>query len=113
MTIDHTTRPASARILRALGILIAVAIGWFASMAAFMAVTEAAPAALVITPRAGFMQSAPEDTRVMRGGGMVTVVVSEETGYVQRLYAAGAWLVLPALRNGCLDIGRKIPRQQS
>ena len=95
--------------LRAVGILVLIAAGWFVFMAGFMLVSEAAPAALVIAPRAGFLDNAPRDTQLMRGGETVLVVAPGRDGYVRRLYASGAWLVLPALRNGCLDLSAAGP----
>ena len=98
---DHLSRHGA---LRTAGILVLIVAGWFVFMAGFMLVSEAAPAALVIAPRAGFLDDAPRDMQLMRGGETVLVVAPGGDGYVRRLYASGAWLVLPALRNGCLDL---------
>jgi hypothetical protein len=69
-----------------------------------MLVTDAAPAALVIAPDIKFLGNISGDIKLMRSGNQVFVLTSESPGYVGRIYRAGAWLVLPALRNGCLDL---------
>lgn len=94
---------------RVVGVLLAIALGWFATMALFMLATESAPAALVVVRNVGFFENAPPDLRLLEAGDHVLVVAAGEPGYVRRLYGAGAWLVLPALRNGCLDLGPKNP----
>lgn len=68
------------------------------------AVTGKAPAALVVLPAAGFPQALPGDVRVLRWDERTAVVTSDENGYVRRLYAAGAWLVLPYRTAGCMDL---------
>jgi len=73
-------------------------------MAAVMVITEAAPAALVIAPGIHILASTSNDTKLIRGGHRTLVVTSRKPGYVKELYRAGAWLVLPSLQNGCLDL---------
>ena len=103
MTIDKT-----GSVLRRAGrgsiILTAIVVGWFSTLAGAMLVTEAAPAALVIAPDIRFLGGMPDDIKLLRNGNQVFVLTSESPGYVGRIYEAGAWLVLPALRNGCLDL---------
>ncbi|MCP4318654.1 MAG: hypothetical protein GY789_22320 [Hyphomicrobiales bacterium] len=92
-------------MLFALCVLLAITLAWFASKALFMVVTENAPAALVLVPGVGFLDRAPSDLRLLKAGDNILVVAAGDAGYVRRLYGAGAWLVLPSLRNVCLDLG--------
>ena len=61
-------------------------------------------AALVFGGRPNLPGSLSEDIRMMRSSRHMMVLTSSEPGYVREIYGAGAWLVLPALRNGCLDL---------
>ncbi len=92
------------KISQIMAVLVSIVFGWFGTMAALMLVTEAAPAALVIAPDMKILRAASDDVKLMRAGRHILILASEEPGYVKRLYRAGAWLVLPALRNGCLDL---------
>ena len=74
-------------------LLLAAAAGL---SAAVFAATEKAPAALVFGLRA-----MPDGTSLLGLDGPVAIVAGEP-GYVRRLYAAGAVLVLPFRKNGCL-----------
>lgn len=110
MTTDTDAEPGSVfcALTRRLLILVGLVAGWFATMAAVMLVTEVAPAALAIAPDSSLLGRLEDDARLLKGGRHVFVLTSERPGYVRQLYGAGAWLVLPALRNGCLDL-RKAP----
>lgn len=92
------------RLVRSTLILAGLVFGWFATMASVMLTTEIAPAALVIAPDAGLLGRLDDNTRLLKGGRRTFVLTSTAPGYVRDLYGAGAWLVLPALRNGCLDL---------
>ena len=75
-------------------LLLAAALGL---SAAVFAATEKAPAALVFG-----LRSVPDGMLLLRLDGPVAVIASEEPGYVRRLYAEGALVVLPFRKNGCL-----------
>ncbi|MEI2298474.1 hypothetical protein [Ensifer sp. MJa1] len=70
--------------------------------AALFAATGEAPAALVLRPPAGAPTDLPGDIRVLRWEPHYAVVTSEDPAYVRRLYRAGALLVLPFRKGGCL-----------
>lgn len=100
-------KPGSRSILRKIGLGLAWLSGllfaWFGAMAAIMLLAEPAPAALVFARDIRALDPLSDDIRFIRGGNSVLVLTSDRPGYVGDLYRAGAWLVLPALRNGCLD----------
>ena len=66
-----------------------------------MAVTDAAPGALVVFPNAALLANLPDGVAVTDAGGM-SLTVKSNPGLTAELYAAGAWLVLPAGLTGCL-----------
>ncbi len=106
MTTDAGAKPTSIfrALIRGTLILTGLVVGWFAAMASVMFATEVAPAALAIAPDAGLLTRIGDETSLLKGGRHVFVLTSDQPGYVRQLYGAGAWLVLPALRNGCLDL---------
>ena len=69
-----------------------------------MLLTNVAPAALVIVSDTSILTSLSRDIKLVRSGDHTLVMTSDQPDYVMQLYAAGAWLVLPSLRNGCLDL---------
>ena len=69
-----------------------------------MLLTNVAPAALVIVSDTSILTSLSRDIKLVRSGEHTLVMTSDQPDYVSKLYAAGAWLVLPSLRNGCLDL---------
>lgn len=79
-------------------LLIAVMI----MFAALFAITGEAPAALVVFPPDNYPERLPDDIRLLRWDDRTAVMTSENRDYVQRLYAAGALLVLPVRKNGCI-----------
>lgn len=83
-----------------------VAVAWVAVMAVVMRFSDAAPAAVVVLPTPGFMAALPELPILARGSLSVTFA-AEGSDVAQRLYAAGAWLVLPAGLTGCLPLPRE------
>lgn len=91
-------------VTRRTSIALAIVIGWFAAASGIMLFSEAAPAALVIVRDDGFVRNLPEDVKIVRGGAHSMVLTSEKPGYVQDLYRAGAWFVLPARKSGCIDL---------
>lgn len=103
-TTTETKRGPLVRLGRHAAALAGLAALWVAAMAVIVLVTEAGPAALAVVPGRSFVDALPGDVRIVRGGGHVLVLASEEPGYVRRLYRAGALLVLPARKNGCLDV---------
>ncbi|OCP05776.1 hypothetical protein BC374_04695 [Ensifer sp. LC13] len=72
--------------------------------AVLFAATGEAPAALVLRPPAAAPTELPGDIRILRWESRYAVVTSGDPGYVRRLYAAGALLVLPFRKAGCLAL---------
>jgi hypothetical protein len=91
MTIDR-------RIWLALPLVL---LSWLAVLALVMRLSGAAPAALVILPPTGFIGALPPGTSITSVG-PYSVTLQGGAGLVAQLYAAGAWLVLPARLTGCL-----------
>lgn len=92
------------RLAARLAIFAGLFVSWIAVMAVIMFFAEVTPAAIALGQPDGILSRASDDTRLLRSGEYALVVRSGEPGYVRRLYDAGAWLVLPSLRNGCLDL---------
>ena len=80
------------------------ASGRFAVLALVLRLGAPAPAALVVLPPEGFWTRLPSSVAVTGQGSLGVTVRSEEPGLVPALYAAGAWLVLPAGLAGCLGL---------
>ena len=85
-------------------VLIAIVFGWFGTMATVMVVSEIAPASIAIVSDATVLASFPRNINLMRSRKHALILTSNKPGYVRQLYQSGVWLVLPALRNGCLDL---------
>ena len=82
------------RVLLALPVLF---LAWIALLALVMRLGGDAPAALVLFPP----DTLPPGLAITSRG-PVSVTVKGGPGLVASLYAAGAWLVLPAGLTGCL-----------
>lgn len=104
MTTDAGMRTRGAgRVLRSLGILVGITVGWFAVLVtATLAFGPVGQTVLVIG--AGVPARLPAGAGIFKASGPRTVVYAPDAAAVRRLYAHGAWLVLPALRNGCMDL---------
>lgn len=89
------------RALLALPLLL---VAWLAVLALVLRLGAPAPAALVVLPPEGFWTRLPPSVAVTDQGPLGVTVRSEEPGLVPALYAAGAWLVLPAGLAGCLRL---------
>lgn len=91
------------RLLRGAGILLGIVSGWFTLIAiATASLGPVGPAVLVLGP--GVPARLPEGAGILRANAGRTVVAASDAAFVRKLYAHGAWLVLPALRNGCMDL---------
>lgn len=85
-------------------ILSGLVMAWFLTMAVIIRFVDTPSAVMVVAPNFDTLKSLDEDILLVRGGRYVFVMTSTKPGYVKRLYQSGAWLVLPSLRNGCLDL---------
>ena len=94
--MSTTTR----RLLLALPI---VALAWVGLMAVVMRVSDAAPGAVVPLPSAALMANLPKDAALL-GLNRGALTLANRPGLARDLYAAGAWIVLPAGLTGCLPL---------
>ncbi len=79
-------------------------LGWIGVMAVVMLVSDAAPAAVVILPPGDFTARLPADIAILAASPVSLTLQSDRPSFAQRLYGAGAWLVLPAGLTGCLPM---------
>lgn len=93
-------------IRRVLYALPFVLVGWFAIMALVMRFSDAAPAAVVVWPTNAFFRALPDDAAIIDVNGLA-VTFANRPDLAKELYAAGAWLVLPAGLTGCLPLSQK------
>jgi hypothetical protein len=78
-----------------------IAAGWIGTLALVQALTEAAPAALVLFPEEGLLDALPDAAILSRTRFTVTLA-SRTPDLTAALYRAGAILVLPAGLRGCV-----------
>jgi len=102
--VNQSVRHKVPKQLRVPLVLIALVVSWFITMAVIVRFIDTPSAVIVVAKNFQTLDPLGEDILLVRGGRHVFVVTSSTPGYVKRLYHAGAWLVLPALRNGCLDL---------
>ncbi|MCB1388158.1 MAG: hypothetical protein KDK12_03255 [Rhodobacteraceae bacterium] len=86
------------RLLIALPLLL---LGWIATLALVMRLGGDAPAAFVPFPPADLLAALP-DVAVTGRSPVSLTLRSEAPDLPARLYAAGAWLVLPAGLEACI-----------
>ncbi|NHF72881.1 hypothetical protein [Paracoccus xiamenensis] len=78
--------------------------GWLAVLVAVGLISDAAPAYVVPLPPGDLIGRLDPDISVMATGDYSVTLTSDQPGVARRLYAAGAWLVLPAGLPGCLPL---------
>lgn len=83
-----------------------VFVGWIAVMALVMRFSDAAPAAVVPWPTKGFLHDLPRQAAIVDVNGLA-VTFANRPDLAKELYAAGAWLVLPAGLTGCLPLSER------
>lgn len=91
-------------IIKSLLSLIAVAFGWGAVLAGVMYATSDAPAALVLMPSDALMQNLPEGVNIVGQNAYSVTLNAETPDLAKALYAAGAFVVLPAGLLGCAPL---------
>ena len=89
-----------------------VFIGWIAVMAIVMRTSDAAPAAVVLFPSERLMSELPETSAILSMS-RAALTVKNTPEMTRALYAAGAWLVLPAGLTGCLPLTKAQQAQLS
>jgi hypothetical protein len=91
------------RLIRSGSILFGILAAWFGALVALTAILgPVGPAVLVLG--ADIPARLPDGAGILRASGGRTVVSAPDAAFVRSLYAHGAWVVLPALRNGCMDL---------
>jgi hypothetical protein len=79
-----------------------VAALWFAGLAAAAVLAEPTQGVLVLGPHeTTFRAVMAGTTSILDEGNGYLVAHGNRSGFVRELYAAGAWLVLPAVSGGC------------
>lgn len=76
---------------------------WIALMALVMRFSDAAPGAVILFPQANFLENLPENAPIL-GMNQTALILANRPELTRDLYAAGAWLVLPAGLTGCLPL---------
>jgi hypothetical protein len=80
----------------------AVALAWFVAVAGLTYIADLSPTVIVFGPEKTTMAAmSRSDTLVLEGGPGFIVVQGAGRGFVRKLYAEGAWLVMPSNLDGC------------
>ncbi len=102
MTIEHAIGSSTAPPLRFLAAASGVLTLWFCALAGFTAALEPEDTVLVFGPEPSLFRAlAASDTLLVSNGTGYIRVRGRSPGFVPRLYAHGAWLVLPGTAFGC------------
>ena len=85
------------------GLALAV---WFGGLLLGAVAFEPTTAVMVFAPggRAVIASAGNADVDLLEASGSVFTVAGRSAGFVRRLYASGAWFVLPATGGGCRKI---------
>lgn len=92
------------RLIRWIGGAVLSLGVWFAALIALTIAAEPTRAVVVFAPSHGAMMTAvaSADVTLLNGSVRMLNVAGSSPGFVARLYASGAWLVLPARTGGCV-----------
>ena len=110
MTIERASRPSALkRLTQIAGSVAVVAAGWLAVVSALTFGSASGKSMAIIGPPAQALAAiARANGRVLAANDYVTFARSDEAGFVARLYAAGALLVLDAEQaGGCTGLPPK------
>ena len=101
-TIERKPLPLWLRPLgRIVGAIALVACGWFAIVVALTFGSAPGKSMAIIGPSSRALAAvAGANGRILASSGYVTIARSDDAGFVARLYAAGALLVLDAEQAG-------------
>lgn len=98
-----TTEAGLRRTIRGLLLALPVAlVAWIAVLALVLRAGGEAPAAFVPFPSETLLAALPADVTVTAGSAVSVTLRGDAPDLVARLYAAGAWLVLPAGLEACV-----------
>ena len=84
--------------------VVVVLIGWISLQLGVMYFTDVAPGAMALFPNEGFISRLPANAGIVEFGDFWITVASDEPALGEKLYAAGALIVLPAGLLGCLPL---------
>lgn len=93
-----------ARFRQSAAILALLLMFWFTVTSAMTLLPGVTQAATIVFPSSALMNNLPESVSVLRWDRATASVTSEDPEFVRRLYAMGAFLVLPARKSGCMDL---------
>jgi hypothetical protein len=77
---------------------------WFTVTALLTFAPGITQAATILFPSSELMNNLPDDVSVLRWDNTTASVTSADPDFVRKLYGAGALLVLPARKAGCMDL---------
>ncbi len=89
-------------IKRALIAVPVMIVGWLSVLVGVGLLSDAAPASVVILPRADFVANLPTEVALLSQTRFSVTLAADTPGFARSLYGQGAWLVLPAGLPGCL-----------
>jgi hypothetical protein len=89
-----------------LGGLAVALIVWFGGMAAAAYAFDPSAVIVFAPSRTAVAAIARADGALLTAGAGFATGASDRSGFVQRLYAEGAWFVWPSLTRGCFAAGR-------
>lgn len=105
-TITESCRRA-ARFVCAASLILAA---WFSLMALSTLAMEPARVVMFAPGPVTLAAAARSDGRIVDSGAGFAILQGRQGGFVRKLYAAGAWLVLPALSGGCRGLDTRSAR---
>jgi hypothetical protein len=99
--------PQATRIASHAALLAAILFAWFLTMAASARFLPVSDDYLAIGPEHRIVGNLPSGARILRTANHSVAVNMTDPEAAKALYSAGAWIVLPALANGCLAMRRR------
>ena len=78
--------------------------GWIGTLMAISALSDEAPAQMVLFPSTEFLNNLPEETSIMELSGWRVVLASSQSSFGRTLYERGALIVLPSGLRGCFSL---------
>ena len=83
-------------------VAFAVVLAWFVAVGVLTYFVDLSPTVIVFGPERTTMAAmSRSDTLVLEGGPGFIIVQGNGRGFVRKLYAEGAWLVMPSNLDGC------------
>jgi hypothetical protein len=110
-TTDHAASKANpvSGMLRHGRNMLLILTAWFSLSAGLTLIPNFTQTALVILPSRALLNNLPDGTSILAWSEASAILTSEKPGFVAGLYKAGAFIVMPARKNGCLTLQKKPP----